>query len=154
MIAIARYMFCDNKCTSLDWMLHVRTKHNTDKDIEKDYKAIDLALESFFQGEEEKKRWIGQKIAEHTVMTLFKQELAWSNNDKPNQWWSEIQMKLLKELYSKYTKKYGENLFAVFQTATDWSTHIKTKGKLYNVQQRRNNRVQNMLISELWRDHL
>ena len=154
MIAMARYMWCDNQCTSLDWMLHVRTKHNTDKDIEKDYKAIDLALESFFQGEEEKKRWIGQKIAEHTVMTLFKQELAWSNNDKPNQWWSEIQMKLLKELYSKYTKKYGENLFAVFQTATDWSTHIKTKGKLYNVQQRRNNRVQNMLISELWRDHL
>ena len=55
MIAMARYMWCDNQCTSLDWMLHVRTKHNTDKDIEKDYKAIDLALESFFQGEEEKK---------------------------------------------------------------------------------------------------
>ena len=153
MIAMARYMFCDNKCTSLDWMLHVRTKHNTDKVIEKDYKAIDLALENFFQGEEEKKRWIGQAIAYTTVLTLFKQELAWVNNDKPNQWWSEIQMKALKELYSKYANKYGENLFAVFQTATDWSTHVETKGKIYNVQERRNSRVQSMLISDMWRDH-
>jgi hypothetical protein len=152
MIAMARYMFCDNQCTTLDWMLHVRTKHNTDKVIEKDYKAIDLALENFFQGEEEKKRWIGQKIAEHTVLTLFKQYLAWSNNDNKEQWWSEIQMKALKELYEKYTKKYGENLFAVFQTATDWSTHVETKGKVYNVQERRNGRVQDMLISDTWRE--
>ena len=63
-------------------------------------------------------------------------------------------MKALKEMYSRYANKYGENLFAVFQTATDWSTHVKTKGKVYNVQERRNGRVQSMLTSEMWKDHL
>ena len=47
---------------------------------------------------------------------------------------------------------FGENIFAVFQTATDWSTHVNTKGKIYNVQERRGSRVRDMMNHEIWLD--
>ena len=56
-------------------------------------------------------------------------------------------------LYKKYSDRYGNNIFAVFQTATDWSTHVQTKGKIYNVQERRGSRIQDMMNSEIWLDH-
>ena len=57
------------------------------------------------------------------------------------------------KLYNKYSTRYGQNMFAVFQTATDWSTHVTTKGKVYNVQERRGSRVRDMKNNEIWLDH-
>ena len=68
--------------------------------------------------------------------------------------YSEFQMETLMRLYKKYTDRYGENLFAVFQTATDWSTHVETKGKVYNVQDRRNGRVHQMMNHDIWKESL
>ena len=159
MIAWARYLWCDNGCANTDWMLHVKNKHNTTKDITIDYKAIDDAVRNFLQGEEEKKRWIEKEITYNTVMALFQRTLAYqmptNTHSKVLQFYSDIQMESLRKLYQKYTDRYGENLFAVFQTATDWSTHIeKTRGKVYNVQERRQSRVDQMLADNTWREHL
>ena len=153
----ARYMFCDNGCSNEDWKLHVRTKHNTTKDIEMDYTALDGAIENFLQGEEEKKKWIEQTIRFVTVKQLFRKTLAYQEYNPINKIsipYSECQMDNLMKLYAKYTDRYGENLFAVFQTATDWSTHVETKGKVYNVQNRRNARVHDMMKHEIWMDRL
>ena len=151
----AQYLFCKNGCSSEDWKLHVRTKHNTTKDIEMDHTALDDAIENFLQGEEEKKKWIEQAIAFVTVKQLFKQTLAFVPRDNHVQaFYSELTMDTLMKLYKKYTDRYGDNLFAVFQTATDWSTHVETKGKVYNVQNRRNARVHDMMKHEIWMDKL
>ena len=151
----AQYLFCKNGCSSEDWKLHVRTKHNTTKDIEMDHTALDDAIENFLQGEEEKKKWIEQAIAFVTVKQLFKQTLAFVPRDNHVQaFYSELAMDTLMKLYKKYTDRYGDNLFAVFQTATDWSTHVETKGKVYNVQNRRNARVHDMMKHEIWMDKL
>ena len=151
----ARYMFCDNGCSNEDWKLHVRTKHNTTKDIEMDYTALDGAIENFLQGEEEKKKWIEQAIAFVTAKQLFRKTLALVEKDNQHQqYYSDLSMDILIRLYKKYTDRYGDNLFAVFQTATDWSTHVETKGKVYNVQNRRNARVHDMMKHEIWMDKL
>ena len=63
-------------------------------------------------------------------------------------------MDTLNKLYVKYSNRYGNNIFAVFQTATDWSTHVQTKGKIYNVQERRGSRVRDMMTNEIWLDHI
>jgi len=154
LIAWSRYLWCDNGCANADWSLHVRIKHNTTKSIEMDYKAIDEAVTNFIQGEEEKKQWLEKSINLYTVKQLFKQTLAFTPRDTHTQpWYSENQMDVLSKLYKKYSDRYGENIFAVFQTATDWSTHVKTKGKIYNVQERRGSRIKDMMNNEIWLDH-
>ena len=154
LIAWSRYLWCDNGCANNDWSLHVRIKHNTSKDIQMDYQAIDDAVTNFLQGEEEKKRWLEKSIDIWTVKQLFKQTLAFTQqNSETKSWFSDIQMDTLSKLYKKYSDRYGENIFAVFQTATDWSTHVQTKGKIYNVQERRSSRIQDMMNSEIWLDH-
>tara|TARA_R100000951_G_scaffold101061_1_gene92140 strand:- start:271 stop:1158 length:888 start_codon:yes stop_codon:yes gene_type:complete len=151
----ARYLFCDNGCSNEDWKLHVRTKHNTTKDIEMDYTALDGAIENFLQGEEEKKKWLEKSIDLWTVKSLFKTTLAFTQKDSETKaWYSDITMNTLNALYVKYSARYGHNMFAVFQTATDWSTHVETKGKVYNVQNRRNARVHDMMKHEIWMDKL
>tara|TARA_R100000742_G_C4273496_1_gene93058 strand:+ start:225 stop:1121 length:897 start_codon:yes stop_codon:yes gene_type:complete len=155
LIAWSRYLWCDNGCANEDWTLHVRIKHNTDKDIEIGYQAIDDAIGSFFQGEEEKKQWIEKEIAFYTVKQLFQQTLAFTPQDTHTKsWYSDIQMDVLMKLYAKYSTRYGQNMFAVFQTATDWSTHVTTKGKTYNVQERRGSRIKDMKNHEIWLDHV
>ena len=158
LIAFARYLFCDNGCSSVDWKLHVRTKHNTAKDVKKDYTAIDEAVANFIQSEEEKKQWVEKTIAFLAVKELFRRTLAYQiplpNINHVQRMYSEFQMETLMRLYKKYTDRYGENLFAVFQTATDWSTHVETKGKVYNVQDRRNGRVHQMMNHDIWKESL
>ncbi len=154
LIAMERYMWCDNGSYNTDWKLHVRIKHNTNKNIEIDYKAIDEAISSFFEGEEQKKQWIEKEIAFYTVKQLFQQTLAFTpQDDHAKAWYSDTQMDVLMKLYNKYSTRYGQNMFAVFQTATDWSTHVTTKGKVYNVQERRGSRVRDMKNNEIWLDH-
>ena len=154
LIAWSRYLWCDNGCANNDWSLHVRIKHNTSKSIEMDYQAIDDAVRNFLQGEEEKKSWVEKPITLLTAKQLFQQTLAFIPRDNQiSKYYSDIQMNTLIKLYKKYTDIYGENIFAVFQTATDWSTHVNTKGKIYNVQERRGSRVRDMMNHEIWLDH-
>ena len=155
LIAWSRYLWCDNGCANNDWSLHVRIKHNTNKNIEMDYQAIDEAVRNFLQGEEEKKKWVEKSINLWTVKQLFQQTLAFTNQDTHTKsWYSDIAMNTLNALYVKYSARYGHNMFAVFQTATDWSTHVQTKGKIYNVQERRGSRVRDMMNNEIWLDHV
>ncbi len=151
LIVWATYLWCNNGCATSDWSLHVRTKHNTTKDVKIDYSRINEAVELFLQGEEEKKTWLKQDTELTQVKRLFQQTLAFSPKDSHEyKWYSENQMEDLIKLYKKYSDRYGENKFAVFQTATDWSTHFETKGRIYNVQNKRNSRVQEMLAHELF----
>ena len=153
LIAWSRYLWCDNGCANNDWSLHVRIKHNTSKSIEMDYQAIDDAVRNFLQGEEEKKSWVEKPITLLTAKQLFRQTLAFIPKDNHiTKYYSDIQMDTLVKLYKKYTDRYGENIFAVFQTATDWSTHVQTKGKIYNVQERRGSKVRDMMNHEIWLD--
>jgi len=154
LIAWSRYLWCDNGCANNDWSLHVRIKHNTNKNIEMDYKAIDEAVGNFLQGEEEKKKWLEKSIDLWTVKLLFKTTLALQKDSETKAWYSDIAINTLNALYVKYSARYGHNMFAVFQTATDWSTHVQTKGKIYNVQERRGSKVRDMMTNEIWLDHV
>ena len=154
LIAWSRYLWCDNGCANNDWSLHVRIKHNTNKNIEMDYQAIDEAVGNFLQGEEEKKKWLEKSIDLWTVKLLFKTTLALQKDSETKAWYSDIAINTLNALYVKYSARYGHNMFAVFQTATDWSTHVQTKGKIYNVQERRGSRVRDMMTNEIWLDHV
>ena len=154
LIAWSRYLWCDNGCANNDWSLHVRIKHNTNKNIEMDYQAIDEAVGNFLQGEEEKKKWLEKSIDLWTVKLLFKTTLALQKDSETKAWYSDIAINTLNALYVKYSARYGHNMFAVFQTATDWSTHVQTKGKIYNVQERRGSKVRDMMTNEIWLDHV
>lgn len=150
----SKYLWCDNGCSNEDWKINVRIKHNTSKDIKVDYTALDGAIENFLQGEEAKKELISKPISLLTVKELFRRTLAkqeYTPHGQINKLpYSEFTLALLMTLYKKYSDRYTENLFAVFQTATDWSTHVQTKGKVYNVQNRRNARVHDMMKSSIW----
>jgi hypothetical protein len=60
-------------------------------------------------------------------------------------------MKDLSNSWITYRLKYGPTLFAVYQTATDWSSHPVTKGALHNVSRKREKQVAEMMTSSEWR---
>ena len=59
-------------------------------------------------------------------------------------------MRDLNKLYTEYDARYGNTLFAVYQTATDWSSHPVTKGAVHNVSRKREKEVAKMLTSSEW----
>ena len=55
LMAWSRYLNCDNGCANNDWSLHVRIKHNTDKNIRWIIKLLMKLLQTFFKVKKKRK---------------------------------------------------------------------------------------------------
>jgi hypothetical protein len=92
-----------------------------------------------------------KKVTNEGVSHLFKKTLAreCAKNSLVDHTKTNV-MKDLNNAWEKYEKRYGPTLFAVYQTATDWSTHPVTKGALHNVSRKREKEVAEMMTSNEW----
>ena len=144
------YVVCLNGMVRPDWTFTVYTKHNKKEDIS-------FTLENFLDGMvahkklgEDLFKMMQKKIANSKVDHLFKKTLAkipakLDTNDA-----SENIMRALNDLWERYSQRYGNTLFAVYQTATDWSSNPDTRGAIHNVSRKRERQVAEMLSSSEW----
>jgi hypothetical protein len=144
------YVVCLNGMVRPDWTFTVYTKHNKKEDIS-------FTLENFLDGMvahkklgEDLFKMMQKKIRNPEVSYLFRETLAKKPAKLDTNDASENIMRALNDLWERYSQRYGNTLFAVYQTATDWSSHPDTRGEIYNVSRKREKQVAQMLNSSEW----
>ena len=145
------YMWCMNGMVRPDWTFTVYNKHSSKQDITYSVAEFRAGLESHKEMGDEMFKMMQKKVRVNDVTELFRKTLA--NNRKRNldiDNNSIIVMRDLDSLWGKYVAKYGNTVFAIYQTATDWATHPVTRGAVYNVSRKREKQVAEMMQSDHW----
>ena len=62
----------------------------------------------------------------------------------------DYRMRQLSSLWDTYKRKYGLNLYAIYQTATDWASKPEGKGMKMNMLRTRSGQVADMIKSDDW----
>ena len=63
---------------------------------------------------------------------------------------SDYTLKELDKHWGSYKRRYGSNMYAVYQTATHWATHPEGRGNPHNKLRTRSMKVTDMLDSQEW----
>ena len=145
------YVVCLNGMVRPDWTFVVYNKHNKKRDITWSIKDFKAGLVSHKELGEDLFKMMQKKVTNEGVSHLFKKTLAreCAKNSLVDHTKTNV-MKDLNNAWEKYEKRYGPTLFAVYQTATDWSSHPVTKGALHNVSRKREKEVAEMMTSSEW----
>ena len=145
------YMWCLNGMVRPDWTFTVYNKHSSKQDITYSVAEFRDGLESHKEMGDEMFKMMQKKVKVADVTECYRKTLANTNKrnlDIDNN--SVIVMRDLDSLWGKYVAKYGNTVFAVYQTATDWATHPITRGAVYNVSRKREKQVAEMMQSKYW----
>lgn len=145
------YMWCLNGMVRPDWTFTVYNKHSSKQDITYSVAEFRAGLESHQEMGDEMFKMMQKKVKVNDVTELFRKTLAntrKANLDIDNN--SIVVMRDLDSLWGKYVAKYGNTVFAIYQTATDWATHPITRGAVYNVSRKREKQVAEMMRSDHW----
>ena len=145
------YVVCLNGMVRPDWTFTVYTKHNKKEDISFTTEGVLDGLVAHKVLGEELFKMMQKKVTADAVSHLFKKTLAsqYARKSLIDHTSANV-MKDLDNSWEKYEQRYGPTLFAVYQTATDWSSHPVTKGAKHNVSRKREKQVAEMLSSSEW----
>ena len=146
------YVVCMNGMVRPDWTFVVYNKHNKRKDITWGTESFKSGIVAHRELGEDLFKMMQKKVFQHQVRDLFKKTLAseYARNSLMDHTKSNV-MKDLSNAWEIYERRYGPTLFAVYQTATHWSSHPVTKGALHNVSRKREKQVAEMMTSNEWR---
>ena len=145
------YVVCLNGMVRPDWTFVVYNKHNKRKDISFGTSDFKLGLVAHKELGEDLFKMMQKKVTTDVVSHLFKKTLAsqYARKSLIDHTSANV-MKDLNNEWERYEQKYGSTLFAVYQTATDWSSHPDTRGAIHNVSRKREKQVAEMMTSSEW----
>ena len=156
---------------------HFYSKHT--KNISSDEKTSRLIknmknlIINFQENEKGFKEYLVTEVSEPTVYNIYANTLAKSTvyYDNLGIGWESIvtdaykpfsspdgfgptrTIDVLMDLYDYNRREMGSNLYAVYNAATEWATHVvNSKGKIHNVQRTREAKVNQMLKSRHWKN--
>jgi hypothetical protein len=144
------YVLCMNGMVRPTWSFNVYNRHNTNKTTDYSVQMFKDGLEAQNQLGEELFKQIQRKVTNVEVEHLFKNTLAKVSRIFDTNSFSDRTIIILGDLWNKYRSSYGSNLFAVYQTVTEWSSHPITRGSRELVKRKREQQVVDMLNSNYW----
>ena len=144
------YVVCMNGMVRPDWTFTVYTKHNKREDIVFTLNDFKMGIQAHKELGKDLFKMMQKPVKKEEVSTLFKKTLANKYTKLDIGDTSANIMKELNSIWSRYEQRYGKTLFAVYQTATDWSSHPVTRGMEHNVSRKREKQVAEMMISSEW----
>jgi len=144
------YVVCMNGMVRPDWTFTVYTKHNKREDIVFTLNDFKMGLQAHKELGKDLFKMMQKPVKKEEVSTLFKKTLANKYTKLDIGDTSANIMKELNSIWSRYEQRYGKTLFAVYQTATDWSSHPVTRGMEHNVSRKREKQVAEMMTSSEW----
>ena len=145
------YVVCMNGMVRPDWTFTVYTKHNKREDIVFTLNDFKMGIQAHKELGKDLFKMMQKPVKKEEVSTLFKKTLANKYTKLDIGDTSANIMKELNSIWSRYEPRYGNTLFAVYQTATDWSSHPDTRGMEHNVSRKREKQVAEMMTSSEWR---
>jgi len=144
------YVLCMNGMVRNTWSFNVYNRHNTNKTIDYTVQMFKDGLEAQNDLGKELFKQLQRKVTDVEVEYLFRKTLAKISNVFDTDNVSDRTIVVLGDLWNKYRNSYGRNLFAVYQTATEWSSHPITRGSRELVKRKREQQVIDMLNSNYW----
>ena len=145
------YVVCLNGMVRPDWTFVVYNKHSKRENILFTLSDFQKGLEAHKELGEDLFKMMQKKVITVAVSHLFKKTLASQYARKSLIDHTSVNvMKDLTKSWLRYEQRYGSTLFAVYQTATDWSSHPVTKGAEHNVSRKREKQVAEMMTSSEW----
>ena len=144
------YVVCMNGMVRPDWTFTVYTKHNKREDIVFTLNDFKMGIQAHKELGKDLFKMMQKPVKKEEVSTLFKKTLANKYTKLDIGDTSANIMKELNSIWSRYEQRYGKTLFAVYQTATDWSSHPVTRGMEHNVSRKREKQVAEMMTSSEW----
>ena len=140
---------CHNGMFDSMWQIKGLSKKNWNNKstlLENDIKNAIVAFEEFPEQLEVMSK---TKVSPDKVKHLFENTLARIESElKPRV--SEYRMKELSQHWDTYKSRLGDNLYAVYQTATHWASHPEGRGIAMNKTRNRSGQVARMLNSNSW----
>jgi hypothetical protein len=102
----------------------------------------------FFRSEDQYRRWISREITWDQAETLFRRTIAHIDDKKrpPEERYSRPKLALLMNKFDLEPR----TLWGAYNGATNWASHVQTRGAVHNVERDRHNQVAKMLKSDLW----
>ena len=145
------YVLCLNGMVRPDWTFVVYNKHNKKEDITFAISDFKSGVEAHKELGEDLFKMMQKKVTADAVSHLFKKTLAsqYARKSLIDHTSANV-MKDLNDSWERYEQRYGSTLFAVYQTATDWSGNPDTRGAKHNVSRKREKQVAEMLSSSEW----
>ena len=144
------YVVCMNGMVRPDWTFTVYTKHNKREDIVFTLNDFKMGIQAHKELGKDLFKMMQKPVKKEEVSTLFKKTLANKYTKLDIGDTSANIMRELNSIWSRYEQRYGKTLFAVYQTATDWSSHPVTRGMEHNVSRKREKQVAEMMTSSEW----
>ena len=144
------YVLCMNGLVRPNWQFKVYNKHNTNKETEYTADMFGAGLEAQKTLGKDLFKLMQRKVTNVEVLHLFKNTLAKIAHNLLSHGTSNNAMRELGDAWNKYAIAYGNTMFAVYQTATHWSSHPITRGQKQLVIRRREQKVVDMLNSNYW----
>ena len=144
------YVVCLNGMVRPDWTFVVYNKHNKKEDITFAISDFKSGVQAHQELGEDLFKMMQKQVKVSDVKHLFKKTLANKYTKLDIDDTSENIMEDLNVLWTRYVARYKCNLFAVYQTATDWASHPDTRGAIHNVSRKREKEVAKMMNSPEW----
>ena len=144
------YVLCLNGMVRPDWSFIVYNKHNKREDITFAISDFKSGVDAHKELGEDLFKYMQKSVKLNDVTHLFKKTLANRYTKLDIDDTSENIMEDLNVLWTRYVARYKCNLFAVYQTATDWASHPDTRGAIHNVSRKREKEVAKMMNSPEW----
>ena len=146
------YVLCMNGMVRPEWQFKVYNRHNTNKETEYTSDMFASGLDAQQQLGNDLFKLLQRKVTDEEVQYLFKNTLARITHNLLSYGISDNTMRDLGDEWVRYSKSYGNTMFAVYQTATHWSSHPITRGQIQLVIRRREQKVIDMLNSNYWKE--
>lgn len=144
------YVLCMNGMVRPTWSFNVYNRHNANKTTDYTVKMFKEGLDAQNELGEDLFKQIQKKVTHVEVEHLFRNTLAKTKQVFDTSTYNDRTFVVLGDLWNKYRNSYGSNLFAVYQTATEWSSHPITRGSVELVKRKREQQVVEMLNSNFW----
>ena len=153
-------LVCLNGMTVPDFKLSFYAKHtkaiSSDESVQRMIDSMTDMIVSFNEDEDKFKRWINTPMEIQDAMGLFSTTIGWQKKavkiKDEYKYHSVSIMEELEGLLEHNFKQAGSNLYATYNAATQWATHVnKTKGKVHNVERTRESKVASMLNTNKWK---
>jgi len=144
------YVLCMNGMVRPTWSFNVYNRHSKNKTTNYTVQMFKDGLNAQKDLGEELFKQIQRKVTNVEVEHLFRKTLAKTEQVFNTNTYNDRTLVLLGNLWSKYSSSYGNNLFAVYQAATEWSSHPITRGSVELVKRKREQQVVDMLNSNYW----
>ena len=141
--------YCLNGCFSAAWFIRSMSKKNWQNKAHLQSKDITSALSTFQAYPEWFETMAKKQVNQVDVGLLFEQTLAKVDRDLVKTI-SDYTLKELDKHWGSYKRRYGSNMYAVYQTATHWATHPEGRGNPHNKLRTRSMKVTDMLGSQEW----